>query len=135
MLPAVNPLSRFSSLMIGMIGVMVRPREAAAEAVAHPRDFDAWIQAEQRRVFLLCYRLLGERDEAAKDRDGLAVERDAEQAAELATRFDWLREFAICTRHIDESLWRYRYFGGEDPLPGDRPGHHHRRRAGRRYRV
>jgi hypothetical protein len=32
-----------------------------------------------------------------------------EQAAELATRFDWFREFAICASHIDESLWRYRY--------------------------
>jgi hypothetical protein len=32
-----------------------------------------------------------------------------EQAEELATRFDWLQEFAICSRYIDESLWRYRY--------------------------
>jgi len=32
-----------------------------------------------------------------------------EQADELATRFDWLKEFAICSRYIDESLWRYRY--------------------------
>lgn len=32
-----------------------------------------------------------------------------EQAAELATRFDWLKEFAICSRDLDESLWRYRY--------------------------
>jgi hypothetical protein len=32
-----------------------------------------------------------------------------EQAEELATRFNWLREFAIVNRHLDESLWRYRY--------------------------
>jgi len=32
-----------------------------------------------------------------------------EQAAELATRFDWLREFAVCAKALDESLWRYRY--------------------------
>jgi hypothetical protein len=32
-----------------------------------------------------------------------------EQAAELETRFDWLREFAIVSRHLDESLWRFRY--------------------------
>jgi hypothetical protein len=31
------------------------------------------------------------------------------QADELATRFDWLKEFAICARYLDESLWRYRY--------------------------
>jgi hypothetical protein len=32
-----------------------------------------------------------------------------EQVEELATRFEWLREFAICARYLDESLWRYRY--------------------------
>jgi len=32
-----------------------------------------------------------------------------ERAAELVTRFDWLKEFAICSRYLDESLWRYRY--------------------------
>ncbi len=33
----------------------------------------------------------------------------ASQADELTMRFDWLREFAICARYLDESLWRYRY--------------------------
>jgi hypothetical protein len=32
-----------------------------------------------------------------------------EQADELATRFDWLKEFAIVKRYLEESLWRYRY--------------------------
>lgn len=31
------------------------------------------------------------------------------QAQELETRFNWLREFAICHMHLDVSLWRYRY--------------------------
>jgi len=31
------------------------------------------------------------------------------QADELATRFDWFKEFAICNTRLDESLWRYRY--------------------------
>ena len=31
------------------------------------------------------------------------------QADELATRFDWLREFAVVNNQLDESLWRYRY--------------------------
>lgn len=29
--------------------------------------------------------------------------------AELRTRFDWLKEYAICAAQLDESLWRYRY--------------------------
>jgi hypothetical protein len=32
-----------------------------------------------------------------------------EQYRELATRFDWLREYAVCSNNLDESLWRYRY--------------------------
>jgi hypothetical protein len=31
------------------------------------------------------------------------------QAAEIATRFDWFREFAICNTALDVSLWRFRY--------------------------
>ncbi len=33
----------------------------------------------------------------------------AGQASELATRFNWFKEFAICNTRLDESLWRYRY--------------------------
>jgi len=32
-----------------------------------------------------------------------------EQFEELATRFDWLKQFASASAHLDESLWRYRY--------------------------
>lgn len=31
------------------------------------------------------------------------------QADELSTRFDWLREFALCNTALDIALWRYRY--------------------------
>jgi hypothetical protein len=31
------------------------------------------------------------------------------QFEELRTRFDWLRQFAMASAHLDESLWRYRY--------------------------
>jgi hypothetical protein len=32
-----------------------------------------------------------------------------EQVQELETRFNWLREFAICRKYLDTSLWRFRY--------------------------
>ena len=32
-----------------------------------------------------------------------------ELADELTTRLEWLREFAVCAKALDESLWRYRY--------------------------
>jgi hypothetical protein len=31
------------------------------------------------------------------------------QAAEVATRFDWFRHFAICNTTLDVGLWRFRY--------------------------
>jgi hypothetical protein len=31
------------------------------------------------------------------------------QADEISTRFDWLREYAICNVALDVSLWRFRY--------------------------
>ena len=31
------------------------------------------------------------------------------QAAELTTRFDWFRHFALCNTTLDVSLWRFRY--------------------------
>jgi hypothetical protein len=34
------------------------------------------------------------------------------QAEELTTRFNWLKEFSICSRYLEESLWRYRYLRG-----------------------
>ncbi len=43
---------------------MARPMEAAAGEAASQIDFEAWMRAEQKRVFLLCYRFLRERDEA-----------------------------------------------------------------------
>jgi len=31
------------------------------------------------------------------------------QAAEISTRFDWFREFAVCNTALDVSLWRFRW--------------------------
>lgn len=35
-----------------------------------------------------------------------------EQAAEVATRLDWFRHFAVCNTTLDVSLWRFRYLRG-----------------------
>ncbi len=39
-----------------------------------------------------------------------------EQADEIATRFDWLREFAICNVALDISLWRFRWLRAQAAL-------------------
>jgi len=35
-----------------------------------------------------------------------------DQAAEVTTRFDWFKHFAICNTTLDVSLWRFRYLRG-----------------------
>ena len=61
-------------------------------------------------------RVIAEKDECLKLIDDMLRELELakpdlrpEQAAELQTRFDWLREFGIVAKALDESLWRYRY--------------------------
>jgi len=61
-------------------------------------------------------RVIAEKDDCLRQIDQMVRELELakpdmrpEQAAELATRFDWLREFGIVARSLDESLWRFRY--------------------------
>lgn len=43
---------------------MARPTETAARKASAQIDFDAWMRAEQRRIYLLSLHMLGEPDEA-----------------------------------------------------------------------
>jgi len=61
-------------------------------------------------------RIVAEKKQALEDIDAMfgALEEakpylTAAQRQEIETRFDWLREFAICNVTLDISLWRYRY--------------------------
>jgi RNA polymerase sigma-70 factor (ECF subfamily) len=47
-----------------MMGVVAGQLEGTSPDAARPIDFEAWMRAEQRRTFLLCFRFLRERDEA-----------------------------------------------------------------------
>jgi len=65
-------------------------------------------------------RVVAEKDECLRQIDEMRrdVERakphlKPEQAAELETRVGWLREWAVCAKALDESLWRYRYLRHE----------------------
>ncbi|ACO31841.1 MULTISPECIES: hypothetical protein [Acidobacterium] len=61
-------------------------------------------------------RIVAEKKQALADIDEMfaALEQakphlTAAQRQEIETRFDWLREFAICNVTLDISLWRFRY--------------------------
>ena len=47
-----------------MMGVMAEPLAASSAVAAPVRDFSAWVTSEQKRVFLLCQRMLQDREEA-----------------------------------------------------------------------
>jgi RNA polymerase sigma-70 factor (ECF subfamily) len=96
-----------------MIGVMVRPADAASGAVVSASDFDAWMRAEQRRVFLLCYRLMGDRDEAdtAAQEVFLKAYRalSRPRSVELEEPAKWLTRVAVntCLDRLRSRRWRF----------------------------
>ena len=51
-------------------------------------------------------------DEMAAALEAARPHLTADQVAELVTRFDWFRHFAICNTTLDLSLWRFRYLRG-----------------------
>jgi hypothetical protein len=60
--------------------------------------------------------VVAEKQKALADIDAMFAELDAAkphltpaQQQEIETRFDWLRQFAICNVALDASLWRFRY--------------------------
>ena len=92
---------------------MVRPADAASRAEAHPRDFDAWMTAEQRRVFLLCYGLLGNRDEADTASQDVFLKayralRNSE-SEDLVEPAKWLTRVAVntCLDRLRSRRWRF----------------------------
>src|ERR1022692_4209954 len=52
------------SVFKDMMGVMAERLEAGAETRAATREFSSWMTSEQKRVFLLCLRMLQDREEA-----------------------------------------------------------------------
>ena len=46
------------------MGEMAEPMAANAGAGALPRDFGSWMLSEQKRIYLLCHRMLQDREEA-----------------------------------------------------------------------
>ena len=60
--------------------------------------------------------VVAEKKKALADIDAMFIALEASrphltpaQQQEIETRFDWLRQFAICNVTLDESLWRFRY--------------------------
>src|SRR5947207_489820 len=90
-----------------------------AQAGVEIGDFEGWMAAEQRRVNLLCLRLVGSREEA----DQITQEAffKAYQALERGVRMDeparWVTRVAVnaCLDHLRSQRWQFwkRTRGGE----------------------
>ena len=101
---------------------MARPFDAASEVVVVPRDFDAWMKAEQRRVFLLSYRFLGDRDEASTVTQEVFLKahlaRTRPGYQEPADLAKWLTRVTVnaCLDRLRSRRWR---FWRQRPNPED----------------
>jgi RNA polymerase sigma-70 factor (ECF subfamily) len=100
-------------MMAVMPAVLARP---GAKSV----DFDAWMRAEQQRVFRLCCRLLQDSDEAdtaTQDAFLKAYRAWERKAAELDVPSRWLTTIAVntCLDVLRSRRWRFwrRWTGGD----------------------
>lgn len=104
------------------MGVMVGELEARLQVSPLVRDFSRWMAAEQRRVFLLCYHLLQDRDEAdtATQDTFLKAYRALRRPSppELDDPAKWLTRIAVNTS-VDRLRSRTWKFWRRRPKPED----------------
>lgn len=94
------------------MGLMADQIVASAAAVEPTSDFSAWMRAEQRRIFLLCQRMLGEADEADSATQDIflkaykSVYVDGQQPDDPAR---WLTRVAVntCLDRLRSRRWQF----------------------------
>jgi len=95
------------------MGEMAESVPVTTTAGIEPCDFEAWMRAEQRRVFMLCRRLLGDADEA--DTASQEVFLKAYRAmsgmgmADVSDPAKWLTRVAVntCLDRLRSRRWRF----------------------------
>ena len=99
--------------MTALAQPLIVERACGRDALPAAADFGAWMKLEQRRLFLLCYRMLGDRDEAdmaAQDtflKAHQALER--KDTPHLDDPAKWLVRIAIntCFDRLRSRAWRF----------------------------
>lgn len=95
------------------MGVMADPIVAEHVRVTALQEFGAWMQSEQRRVYLLCLRLLRDEDEAnSATQDAFfkaykAIGRTEFEAVDDASR--WITRIAVntCLDRLRSKRWQF----------------------------
>jgi RNA polymerase sigma-70 factor, ECF subfamily len=105
-----------------MMGVMASPLEIPVETSMPVDDFNRWMVSEQRRVFLLCYRMLQDTDEAdtATQDTFLKAHKALNQPAAkpLDDPSKWVTRIAVntCLDRLRSRSWK---FWKKRPQPED----------------
>jgi RNA polymerase sigma-70 factor (ECF subfamily) len=98
-----------------MIGVMAEKIEGEVCSSLDLRNFGAWMASEQRRIFLLCRRLLQDADEADSVTQDVFLKayraltkRSEDQAADLDNPGKWLTRIAVntCLDKLRSKSWK-----------------------------
>ena len=95
------------------MGVMVDPIAGEHARVTSLHEFGPWMQAEQRRVYLLCFRLLRDEDEASSaTQDAFfkayrAIGKTEFEAVDDASR--WITRIAVntCLDRLRSKRWQF----------------------------
>ena len=95
------------------MAVMVNPIAGEHARITAQEDFGTWMQSEQRRVYLLCFRLLRDEDEAnsaAQDaffKAYRAIGKTEFTAVDDATR--WITRIAVntCLDRLRSKRWQF----------------------------
>jgi RNA polymerase sigma-70 factor (ECF subfamily) len=104
-----------------MMGVMAEPLAVQPGSLAQSHNFSGLVMAEQKRVFLLCLRMLGDRGEADSATQDVflkaykALQRDPGEIDETAR---WLTRIAVntCLDRLRSHSWQ---FWRKRPSPED----------------
>ncbi len=97
-----------------MIGLMAEPLEREVHAGTALRDFGTWMAAEQRRIFLLCRRLLQDPDEADSATQDVflkaykALNKSKADALDLDNPGKWVTRIAVntCLDRLRSKAWK-----------------------------
>lgn len=95
------------------MGVMASPLEIPVEADTRAGDFDRWMAVEQRRVYVLCYRMLQDSDEAGTaTQDAFLKAYNAlrkPDAERIGDREKWLTRIAVntCVDRLRSRSWKF----------------------------
>ena len=117
-----------------MISAMARPLEARVRANVSVGEFGSWMASEQKRIFLLCRRMLQDADEADSATQDVflkayrALTKNRAEAVELGHPAKWLTRIAvnICLDRLRSKafkIWRRRpSVRDEEAVLGMEPG-------------